>query len=108
MFFKCKSSNLDLIISSFDDLKRSCENYSRNQNKSKHIFELKLNFKKLTTISFSFLLCLINKAFKHLQKWSEEDSNNAAIQDVSNRLSTLYSKLDVEINEEKISECYIP
>lgn len=69
---KFRNSNLHKLISSLDDLKASNKKTSHTQA----------------------------KAFRNLDEWASE-CNNSAINDVTSKLTTLYSNLDATLNEEK-------
>jgi len=71
---KFRSSRLSVLISSLE--------------------ELKVAEKKLSQMK--------NKVFDNLHEWSMEETNNTAIQDVTSKLSNLYSNLESSLRQEKI------
>lgn len=71
---KFRNSNLSKLISSLEDFKTVSRKFSQIQS----------------------------KVFRNLDEWASE-SNNTAINDVTNKLTTLYTNLEVTLNEERIT-----
>ena len=72
--FNFGGTKLTNLIASFDDFKVKTKKYSQSQT----------------------------KAFGNLREWAC-DTNNAAIQDVTTQLDTLFSQIDLDLNKEKLS-----
>ena len=69
---KFRNSNLSKLLASLEDYKNQTRKASQAQT----------------------------KAFRLLDTWAS-DTNNAAIQDVTSKLTSLYTNLDEQFNEEK-------
>jgi len=74
--------------------------------KSIHKRKLKVNhFDYLIWLLTTQILKFINKylAYNDLHEWALE-SKNSAIQDITSKLTSLYYKMDADLNQDKLSK----